>query len=135
MLSIRIATLLLLTYSMPVKAQVAEGDSVVYQDIRYKVFADVGAKVLPDDADFALRVQSEAIHVSIGRGLISWMREGFVHRNEVKATDEDCLLQATFEGVEQAPETTGLVIWRAADNLLPLINIPVDEVEKIPPNE
>ena len=127
--------LLLLIYAVPSKAQVAEGDSVVYQDIRYKVFAEVGAPALHDDADFVLRVQSAAVHVSIGRGLISWMREGFVHRNKVEEDDEDCLLQATFDGVEQAPETTGLVIWREGDNLLPLVNIPVDEVEKIPPNE
>ena len=124
----------LLLFISVADAQIAVGDSVLYNEGRYKVFADIGSKILPNDADFALRVQSAVVHVSIGRELISWMREGFVHRNKVEESDEDCLLQATFAGVEQAPETTGLVIWRIADTL-PLVNISVDEVEKIPSND
>ena len=128
------AITLLAVYVASATAQVAEGDSVLYKEGRYKVFAGIGAKILPDDADFALRVQAVGVHVSIGRSLISWMGEGYIHRNKVEEDDEDCLLQATFAGVEQAPETTGLVIWRVTDPL-PLVNIPVDEVEKIPSND
>ena len=116
-----------------VEAEIAKGDSVLYEGGRYKVFAESEAKILSDDSNFALRVQSVTVHVSIGRKLISWMREGFVHRNKVEESDKDCLLQATFAEMEQAPETTGLVIWRIADPL-PLVNIPIDAVEKIPSN-
>ena len=126
--------LLLLLTAAASDAEIAAGDSVLYEGERYRVYAESGAKILTDDANFALRVQSAVVHVSMGRRLISWMREGFVHRNKVEESDEDCLLQATFAGVEQAPETTGLVIWRIADPL-PLVNIPIDEIEKIPPNE
>ena len=131
-----IVILLLLAIMSPVRAQIAAGDSVIYQNTRYEVFAEAGAKILPNDENFALRVQSINTYVKSSNGILitSWMRKGFVHRNEVKESDEDCLLQATLQEVEIAPKTTGLVIWRIADPL-PLVNIPIDAVEKIPFNE
>lgn len=109
---------------------IAAGDSVIYNEQRYIVIAEVGEAIFTEDADFSVRWSAAYVHTQARLEVVSWLTADFAKKDVVPPDDPALLLQKTFSQIAAAPTTTGLVLYRDEDDA-PLVNIPIAQVVKI----
>lgn len=115
------------------QTEIAIGDSVVYNNQRYLVVAGLGEPVFADDANFEKRVSASYIRFE-ANGDVFWLNDQWDQPVRIDPSDPRILLHKTAQQIKDAPQTTGLVLYRDED-AAPTVNVPVDDVIKIEPEE
>ena len=90
---------------------IALGDSVEYNDKRWKVAKYPGELILDEDPCYQLRIQAETVYTSFMSSTISWMLPGWVRvRGEDLSTHPLCILHLSLSDIADADLMTGYIL-------------------------